>query len=175
MRFPVDKTNRTIKGILAHSVGEWLRGRDVHVEEVDPSWAYEGDLGQASLEQANGKGPGVFASDWASHYGAIRPSDTWVVVVADVAKTRTARSPRSVTIYIPRLDHGQMDVARDALLIGDKQLIATALEPFGPYAGIARAILERQIRSFAKAMHPKKSTRQIRREVDDFLRSQGRA
>jgi hypothetical protein len=67
-----------------------------------------------------------------------------------------------------------MDVARDALLVGDKQLIAMALAPFGLYAGIARAILERQIRSFAKATHPKKSTKQIRREVDDFLRAQGR-
>ena len=67
-----------------------------------------------------------------------------------------------------------MDVARDALLVGDKQLIATALEPFGLYAGIVRAILERQIRSFAKAANPNKSTKQIRREVDDFLRAQGR-
>jgi hypothetical protein len=67
-----------------------------------------------------------------------------------------------------------MDVARDALLAGDKAMLDTLLRPFGTYAGVARAILERQAKSFKKAMHPKKSTKQIRREVDDFLRSQGR-
>ena len=40
--------------------------------------------------------------------------------------------------------------------------------------GSPRAILERQAKTFRKATNPKKSTKQIRKEVDDFLRSQGR-
>lgn len=55
----------------------------------------------------------------------------------------------------------------------EKTDYATALEPFGLYAGIARAILARQLRSFAKAANPKKSMKQIWREVDDFLRAHG--
>jgi hypothetical protein len=174
---PVDKTNRTIKAILDKSVGtEWMRapkGREVFVEEVDPSWTYSGDFTKAILFLVAPDGSRRDAREEAQQWQAqfVHPTDRLALIVG-----RTAKPPnkRSVVIYVPQLDHAQMDVARDALLIGDKQLIATALEPFGLYAGLVRAILERQVRSFAKAAHPKKSTKQIRREVDDFLRSQGR-
>lgn len=177
MRFPVEKTNRTIKGILSDSAGYGLRGRNVHVEEVDPSWAYEGHPDHASLEQANGKGLGEYAGDWVRAYGAIRPTETLAIVVADVPRTPAharPRSPRAVTIYVPKLDHDLMDVARDALIAGDKATTNTVLKPLGNYAGIARAIIERQVSTFKKAAHPKKNTKRIRQEVDDFLRAQGR-
>lgn len=180
---PVDKTNRTIKAILDKSVGEgWprggpgLRGREISVEEVDPSWMlqthFEPQDPVAYWVSPDGKrGLKVDAKNYAMVPDVdLAPNAHFAIVLAQSPKSRT----RLITIYIPQLDHAQMDVARDALLVGDKQLIATALEPFGLYAGLVRAILERQVRSFAKAMHPKKSTRQIRREVDDFLRSQGR-
>lgn len=178
MRFPVEKTNRTIKAILAKSVGEfWTRapkGREVFVEEVDPSWEFE--TGLQPDEYVYWVGPDGKFGDRVTR--VIRKTDTvgvapnahFAVLVAEQPKA----GRRTVTIYIPQLDQGQLDVARDALLVGDKQLIATALAPFGIYGGVVRAILERQIRSFAKAANPKKSTKQIQREVDDFLRSQGR-
>ena len=181
----VDKTNRTIKAILDKSVGEgWLRGpkgREISVEEVDPSWTFETNfdwndpdthVGSVYLVSPDGKS-GYWVEHSATAPTKAAPTSHLALLIATfVAKPGQRR--RTVTIYIPQLDHAQMDVARDALLVGDKKLIATALEPFGLYAGIARAILERQIRSFAKAAHPKKSTKQIRREVDDFLRAQGR-
>ena len=184
----VDKTNRTIKAILDKSIGEgWprggpgLRGREITVEEVDPSWTFEtyfepqdpiahwvspdGKSGQQLVGER-----GIRGKRGRQLPAVLAPTSHFALVLAQTPKGST----RTVSIYIPQLDHGQMDVARDALLVGDKNLIATALEPFGLYAGIARAILERQIRSFAKAANPKKSTKQIRREVDDFLRAQGR-
>jgi hypothetical protein len=176
MRVPVNKTNRTIKAILAKSAGEfWQRKGDPHVEEVDPSWTFETDFDPsgptAFMVTPDGKSGFKVEQEKYRPRKELAPTAHLALVVA-----RGIRAPqRNVTIYIPQLDHEQMDVARDALLVGDKQLIETALRPFGIYAGIARAILERQVRSFAKALHPKKSTRQIRREVDDFLRSQARA
>lgn len=193
MRFPVEKTNRTIKRILNASVGEgWPRapkGREVLVEEVDPSWLFsrdpspgrrdpyaedafflvspDGSYRDMSEEaaQLNTTGP------YGPYTPFIHPTDRLVVVAPRYPRSA---AKRSVTIYVPQLDHAQMDVARDALLVGDKQLIETALRPFDAYAGIARAILERQTSTFKKAANPKKSTKQIRREVDDFLRAQGR-
>ena len=181
----VDKTNRTIKAILDKSVGEgWprggpgLRGREITVEEVDPSWTFETYFEPqdpiAYWVSPDGKSGQQLVCERGKRVrqlpAVLAPTSHFALVLAFTAKP----SKRTVTIYIPQFDHAQMDVARDALLVGDKQLIATALEPFGIYAGIARAILERQLRSFAKAANPKKSTKQIRREVDDFLRSQGR-
>ena len=171
--FPVDRTNRTIKGILEQAVGEAFRGREVLVEEVDPSWNYvEGGF---YIVAADGKGRSPTAATERQIEQFVHPTEQFAILVFGIPEPVTRKpSRRTATIFIPQLDHAQMDVARDALLVGDKQLIATALTPFGLYAGIARAILERQIRSFAKAAHPKKSTKQIRREVDEFLRSQGR-
>ena len=184
---PVDKTNRTIKAILDKSVGEfWTRapkGREVFVEEVDPTWSYlRSDYFEDSAitddapeaiclvsPDGNRRDSPEEAAQWQAQF--IHPTDRLALVVGRTAKPRK----RTVVIYVPQLDHAQMDVARDALLVGDKKLIATALEPFGLYAGLVRAILERQVRSFAKAAHPKKSTKQVRREVDEFLRSQGRS
>jgi hypothetical protein len=175
MQFPVDKTNRTIKAILEKSVGVGWRGREVFVDEVPPSWTYRPGSRDHFLVTADGRRQAIEARTVQWLEQDVRPTADLVLVV----EQRRERAPQSTrkataTIYIPQLDHAQMDVARDALLVGDKQLIATALEPFGLYAGIARAILERQLRSFAKATNPKKSTKQIRREVDDFLRAQGR-
>lgn len=170
MRFPVDKTNRTIKAILAQSAGEgWQRKGDVHVEEVDPSWEFEMFFGPqdpiAYWVTPDGK-----SGHKMTTVSLLAPTEDFALVLARGLRA----SQRTATIYIPPLDHEQMNVARDALLAGDKAMVDTLLKPFGAYAGVARAILERQVRSFTKAMHPKKSTKQIRREVDDFLRMQGR-
>lgn len=180
--FPVEKTNRTIKAILDKSVGVgWPRGprgREIFVEEVDPSWTFETHFEPQDpvAYWVSPDGKRGYRVD-AKNYGALAdvdlaPTSHFALVLAQTADR--AIGWRTIIIYIPQLDHAQMDVARDALLVGDKQLITTALEPFGLYSGIVRAILERQIRSFAKAANPKKSTKQIRREVDEFLRAQGR-
>jgi len=167
---PVEKTNRTIKAILERSVGEGWRGREVFVEEVDPSWSYL--QGAFFLVTPDGRYRATVkeTEQWQEQF--VHPTERLVLVTTGDPRKPSNRA--SATIYIPQLDHVQLDVARDALLAGDKPLLDTLLKPFDAYAGIARAILERQVRSFAKAMHPKKSTKQIRREVDDFLRSQGR-
>jgi hypothetical protein len=170
---PVDKTNRTIKAILAKSAGEgWQRKGDVHVEEVDPSWTFDTNFepGDPTAYWVTPDGKSGHKVQPTSRPSYLAPTSHFALVLARGMRA----SQRTATIYIPQLDHEQMDVARDALLAGDKAMLDTLLRPFGTYAGVARAILERQAKSFTKAMHPKKSTRQIRREVDDFLRSQGR-
>jgi len=178
---PVDKTNRTIKAILAKTAGDGWRGREVYVEEVDPSWSYEGvrwDPNTYPRDRVFQVHRDAYLGDTYINFPdqgrKIDLSQHLAVVTFGVPEPITAKpSHQTVTIFIPQLDHVQLDVARDALLAGNKSL-DTLLKPFGYYAGIARAILERQVRSFTKAMHPKKSTKQIRREVDDFPRSQGR-
>lgn len=171
--FPVDRTNRTIKGILEQAVGEAFRGREVFVEEVDPSWNYvEGGF---YIVAADGKGRTPTAATERQIEQFVHPTAQFAILVFGIPEPTTRKpSHRTATIFVPQLDHVQMDVARDALLAGDKAMLDELLKPFGLYAGIARAILERQARSFKQAAHPKKSTKQIRREVDDFLRSQGR-
>lgn len=175
MRFPVDKTNRTIKAILAKSVGEfWQRKGDVHVEDVDPSWTFETNFepGDPTAYWVSPDGKLGCKVERENHISpvSLSPHADFALVLA----RGTRASQRTVTIYVPQLDDEQMDVARDALIAGDKTTTDMLLKPLGLYAGIARAILERQIKTFKKAANPKKSTKQIRREVDDFLRAQGR-
>jgi hypothetical protein len=120
---PVDKTNRTIKAILDKSVGEgWprggpgLRGREISVEEVDPSWAFETHFEPEDpvAYWVSPDGKRGYRVD-AKNYGALpdvelAPTSHFALVLAQMPKSRT----RLITIYIPQLDHEQMDVARHA-------------------------------------------------------------
>lgn len=183
----VAKTNRAIKAILKHTLGEYWAGRDLSIEEVDPSWTYadtlpgerEGDYDRAvywaAADGSNGYKVGDSKTDRTPRgLSTLAPTSHFAVIVEDIPAGYRAKF-RSATIYIPRLDEAQMDVARDAMLAGDKTLLKTLLSAFGRYAGIAGAILEHQVRTFRLAANPKKSTRKIRLEVDEFLRAHGRA
>ncbi len=80
----------------------------------------------------------------------------------------------TVTIYIPMLDQATLEIARDALLEGDKKRSAQVLKDLGPYAGIGAAIVGAQGAVLEKATSGKTS-RQIAREVDEILKaSKGR-
>lgn len=173
----VSKAHPGIKKILSASVTvpEW-RGRSVYVVQVDPGWTYS--LYNDASE------PYVYQIDDVAGRLAVRrvpkptyggpatqvdaPSHGEAVVTRDIGPYGT------VTIYIPVLDNAALEIARDALLEGNKKRSAQVLKELGPYAGIGGAVVDAQGAVLEKAASGKTS-RQIAREVDEILKaSKGR-
>lgn len=179
---PVEKTNRTIKAILDKSVGVGWRSGTARTQDLRRGSRPVVDVRDALRAAGSGCVLGEPRRQaWIQgrrkelRRSRRRGSSPDVSFRACACADGKPRDRLANDHHLPPATRSRADGRRArCLLVGDKQLITTALEPFGLYAGIARAILERQIRSFAKAANPKKSTKQIRREVDDFLRSQGR-
>ena len=168
----VSKAHPTIKKIISKTVGTW-GGRNVSVEQVDPSrWRFslyndtgepkaylakaDGSWGRSITQPAYGAGP--VDIDFRSY--AHEPDD--VVVVKQIGHNG------SITIYIPRLDQTQLDVARDALMSGRAISSRAMTDDLGPYGGIAHAIVESQTKTLEKATSGKTS-RQLDREIAEFI------
>lgn len=171
----VSKAHPAIKKILAASVdaerSKW-RGRLIFVDQVSPSWTYR---------HYNSTGePHVYRVVLGDYTTALRipppsyagpaprmgaPSGGEAILVREIGHTGT------ITIYVPKLDVAQLDVARDALMSGDKKLAKKVLADLAPYDGIASAVIEAQTKSLAQVTEGKTS-RQLSREVASFM--QGR-
>ena len=171
----VSKADPAIKKILAAIKRvdgyEW-KGRKIDVVQVDPSFTYQlyNDTGE----------PKVFrVSDLERHpivEAVRRPTYGGPATVVEapargeVVVTRQIGATGSMTIYVPELDAGVLDVARDALAAGDKRQAAEALKELGPYAGIGGAIVASQDKTIAQVSGGK-SSRQLDREINEFIRS----
>lgn len=172
MRTQVSKTHPAIKKLFKPTLKDW-RGWSVFVEEVDPSWNYQ----RFGVVRGLAPGPVVYRESADGEFFGQVPA-TGDRIVADgpaygdvliVKETRGHTGP--VTIYIPtRLDPIVLDVARDAVLAGDKKQAKSVLEQLGPYAGIAGAVVEAQAKGLTKAEKGGKTSRQLTREIAEFLR-----
>lgn len=169
----VSKTAPGIKKILSATVGvpDW-KGRTVYVAQVDPSWAYSlfNDMGEPYVYQIKGiSGSLAVRRVPKPTYGGPATS-VEAPSYGEAVVTRHIGPYGTVTIYIPMLDQATLEIARDALLEGDKKRFAQVLKELGPYAGIGRAIVEAQSAFLEKATSGKTS-RQIAREVDAILKA----
>jgi hypothetical protein len=191
VRTQVSKTHPAIKKILRNThYGAW-QGRNVTVVQVGPDWMYRaltpsGPPSTVYLLHAEA----TFAT-----FPIQRESSIWTPVDGEVVveQQRLGRdAPGPVTIYVPMLDAATLDVARDALLAGDKKQSVQVLAALGPYAGIGGAIVEAQSKTLESvsrgegippggALPPNADSetrrmwtarkRKLDREIDDFLRS----
>lgn len=174
----VSKAHQAIKSIIAATdaaAGKvpW-RGRRVDVVQVDPGFTYEiyNDTGEPHAYRVGGVGSRPVASRIppppyggpATAVSVPSPSNGGAFVTREIGPNG------SITIYVPELDAATLDVARDALLIPDKQHMAVVLKALGPYAGIGAAIVESQGKTLEKVSSGKTS-RQLDREISEFVRS----
>jgi hypothetical protein len=181
----VSKTDPVIKKIIAATSGsdstEWpssgspaqWRGRLVSVEQVDPGFTYQiyNDTGEPRVYQVRNLQARMLTVSRVPRpsYGA-PATEIFAPAYGEVVVTRQIGPTGRITIYVPELDAATLDVSRDALLSGDKKRFTEVLKGFGDYAGIARAILEAQSKMLEKVSSGKTS-RQLDREITDFLRS----
>ena len=179
MRIQVSKTHPAIKKLFKPTLSAW-RGWVVYVEEVDPPWNYRHDLARAG---AGFRGPLVYReSADGEFFGQVPASGDRILAdgpaYGDVLIVKETSGPRghtgAVTIYIStKLDPAVLDIARDALLDKNKtnkRRAALVLEALGPYAGIGGAVIEAQIKGFTKVQRGGKPSRQLDREIAEFLR-----
>lgn len=172
----VSKASPGIKRIVSAietSSGQKWSGRKIFVEQVDPGWTYllYNDTGEPYVYQVGHLGgrfrPAVFRIPKPSYGGPATiigaPSGGEVVVTRDIGPTGT------ITIYVPRLDEAQLDVARDALLSKHAISPRALTDELGPYGGIARAIVESQGKTLEK-VESGKTSRQLDREIAEFMR-----
>jgi hypothetical protein len=172
----VSKSNPAIARIIKATVGEW-RGRKVAVEQVDPAkWEFSlyNDTGEPKIYAMHA--PDAAHDIPRPSYGAParkiyvgpnlngRPGGLFAVVIKSMGHTG------AISIVVPTLDQGVLDIARDALQARDKKTTKAVLEQLGPYAGIGGAIVESQAKTFA-AVESGKTSRQLTREIDQFLES----
>ena len=171
----VSKSNQTVKKILTSTVGKF-GGRKIYVNEVDPlGWTYHyiNDTGEPYVYVAKATGSGGFQVPRPG-YGQSKvlpfPNDGRLGEVL-LTHTRSGDSDR-ITMYVPRFDEALMDVARDTVLSGpgQKANLKQQLRAFGDYAGLAEAVLEAQAKMLTQATEGKKTSRQLDREIDEFLR-----
>lgn len=169
----VSKAHPAIKKIVSAieaSSGQRWSGRKIYVEEARPGWTYYlfNDTGEPHVYRISSLGSRltVFRIPTPRYGGPTTiveaPSGGEAVVTRHIGPTGT------ITIYIPRLDAAQLDVARDALLGGDKKQAKELLKELGPYADIGLAILESQAKTLQETTSGKTS-RQLDREVAEFL------
>ena len=172
----VSKAHPAIKAIVAATdaaAGKvpW-RGRRVDVVQVDPGFTYQiyNDTGEPHAYRVSSVGSRPVASRipkpaYGGHATEVSaPSNGGAFVTREIGPNG------SITIYVPELDAATLDVARDALLIPDKQHMTVVLKALGPYAGIGAAILESQAKMLDKVSSGKTS-RQLDREISEFVRS----
>lgn len=180
MRIQVSKTHPAIKKLFKPTLSAW-RGWVVYLEEVDPSWNYEYTLSRAGVPFT---GPIVYReSADGEFFGQVAASGNRILAdgpaYGDVLIVKETTGPRwhtgAVTIYIPtKLDPAVLDIARDALIDtsskNNKRHSKLVLEALGPYAGIGGAIIEAQVKGFTKVQRGGKPSRQLDREIAEFLR-----
>jgi len=165
----VSKAHPGIKKILS-ALPDW-GGRTVYVVQVDPGWTFSlyNDSSEPYVYQVgNISNPLTVHRVSKPLYGGpatlvTAPSDGEIVVTRDIGPYGT------VTIFVPALDQSALEVARDALLEGDKRRSAQVLRELGPYAGIGSAIVGAQGAVLEKASSGKTS-KQIAREVVEILK-----
>ncbi len=161
----VSKAHPAIKRLITateeYGAVPW-RGRNVSVAQADPRFAFHlyNDTGEPRVYSASVVTPRVSRIPRPPYGGPAtvmgQPSGGEVVVVRQIGPTG------SITIYVP-------EVARDALIAGDKPRATAVLKDLGPYAGIGAAILESQDKTLAKVSSGKKS-RRLDREIAEILR-----
>jgi hypothetical protein len=170
----VSYADPTVKKIVAaikrQDNYEW-KGRKIDVVQVDPGFSYHlyNDTGEAKVFRVDLRS-GTAARVPAPSYGAPgkileAPSGGEVLVARQIGNTG------SMTIYVPELDAGVLDVARDALARGDKRQATASLKELGPYAG-SGAIIASQDKTIAQVSSGKTS-RQLDRDINEFIRSRG--
>jgi hypothetical protein len=179
MRIQISKTHPAVKKLFKPTLRAW-RGWVVYVEEVDPSWNYRHDLSRAG---APFTGPVVYReSSDGDFFGQVPATGDRIIAdgpaYGDVLIVKETSGPRwhtgAVTIYIPTtLDPAVLDVARDALIDNDKRQSKIVLQALGPYAGIGGAVIEAQVKGFTKVQKGGKPSRQLDREITEFLRQRG--
>lgn len=177
----VSKTNPLVKKILnatgkrEGSVRFW-KGRIVHVVQVDPSWSYTlyGDTGEPYV---------FYVEDLYKHpYVEPVPGPSYGTSSREVTApqrggmgykvvvTRERGTYGAVMIYVPVFDPHALDVARDALLSGDKKNALKILKDnFDDLAPLALAVLEAQRGTFEK-IEKGKTSRQLDREIAEFMK-----
>lgn len=179
MRIQISKTNPAIKKLFKPTLSAW-RGVVVYVEEVDPSWNYQSSRHDVSRAGAI---PLVYReSADGAFFGQVPPTGNRIVAdgpaYGDVLIVKETSGHRwhsgAVTIYIPtRLDPAVLDVARDALIGNDKKQVKEVLQVLGPYAGIGGAVIEAQLKGFTRVQRGGKPTRQLDREIAEFMQRRG--
>lgn len=169
----VSKADPAIKKILAAIKRvdgyEW-HGRKIDVVQVDPGFSYSlyNDTGEAK----------VFRVDLVRGTASRVPSPSYggpatvlgAPLGGEVLVTRQIGATGSMTIYVPELDVAVLDVARDAITAGNRRQATEVLKALGPYTGIGAAIVASQDKTIAQVSSGK-STRQLDREIGEFLRS----
>lgn len=176
----VSASNPIIKKIIATSVqatvpgsAPW-KGRRVTIEQVDEGWTYQlyNDTGEPFVYQGKADGSSMRRVPTPKYAGPptiiTAPAPNGEIVVV-----HQRFGGNSISIVIPQLDAATLDVARDAWMLGDaagKKAAKATLQHLGPYTGIALAIIESQSDSLAQAVSGKTS-RQLDREIDDYLES----
>lgn len=176
----VSKSHPTIKKLLVVTVGSNFKGRKIYVDEVDPiGWTYHyiNDTGEPKVFIAKADGASGFEVPRPG-YGQSKqlpfPNDGRL---GEVFMTYRRGDSDMITIYVPRFDAAVLDVARDARLIGPSQkanLTRQLKESFGAYAGIAEAVLDSEKKTLEAVTEGKKSSRQLDREIDEFMRERRR-
>ncbi len=186
----VSKTDPTIKKIIEATSGsdavDWpggspkkWSGRNVSVVQVDPGFTYQlyNDTGEPKVYIVGSIGsrlttfrvPRPSYGGPATQINAPDPSRGEVVVVREIG----ARG--SITIYVPELDAGILDIARDALLAREAKRARSVLQQLGAYEGIGAALIRAQGKTLERASGPRptseKSARQLDREIAAFMRS----
>jgi len=190
----VSKTSPTIKKILRNThYGAW-NGRNVIVVQVGSNWTLPArgstTKGRPSIVYRLQVKASNVSFPLSRETPVAAPDDGDVVVEQQLLAGRGAAGP--VMIYVPMLDAATLDVARDALLVGDKTRSAEVLTALGPYAGIGAAIIGAQSKTLESisrgegippggALPPTADSetrrmwtarkRKLDREIDDFLRS----
>jgi hypothetical protein len=151
----VSKTNATIKRILAATVGGGFKGTKVTVDEVDRfDYQLYPEMGTPTIAYvASANGSAAHETQRATiHRNVTLTSDLFHEYggACVVIYHRYGGGKGSVTIYIPTLDQGVLEIARDAVLAGEKRKASDTLAQFVTYGGIASAIVEAQVKSLAK-------------------------
>jgi len=186
----VSKTDPTIRKIIEVTSGsdvwpggapkKWT-GRNVSVVQVDPSFTYQlysparGDAGAPRVYIVGSIGSKLTAfrvpppSSGAPATQINTPDNGEVVVV------RQNGAHGAIMIYVPELDVGVLDVARDALLAGEARRAREVIQQLGAYAGIGAAVIRAQGKTLESVARGEGKTsarkRQLDREIDAFLRT----
>lgn len=169
----VSKASRAIKRLIAATVGAWA-GKKVSVEQARDNWTYQlfNDTGEPTIYIASATGGHAYQVPKPKYGGAATQINRPEHDKGDVVVIKQMGSVGSISIVIPRLDPGKLDVARDAMQSKNKKATSEILREFGLYAGIAQAIVEAQVKTLDLA---EKGGRGIvaesryKRDLDAFL------
>lgn len=169
----VSKAHPAIKKVItaitsADAPGTKWSGRKIFVEEVSPSWEYHlyNDTGE----------PRVYRVVLGKHTTARRiPTPSYggpsTVITApsggEAVVTRQIGATGQIYIYVPRFDSAVLEIARDAVLSRKDERVIT--DQLGPYGGIASAVAASEGKTLQAAESGKTPSRQLQREIDEFL------